>query len=194
MTGKMRLVLVVSILLVSGIFAYAAIDQAAKQVTDPVCGMKIDPATAKYKFDFEGKTWYFCSEGCLNKFKADPCKFCQLEAKEKAEKTKTAVAGGKDMNKAKEMGKDMVGTKPAMAKEGCSGECAMKDVKFEVTNLPNGVMVKVTSDNPEVVKKIQEMHKNGQAGCCRMHGKDAVDPKTGKDAVAGKPAGKCCSK
>lgn len=174
-TVKMRVVLVVSILLVSGIFAYAAIDQAAKQATDPVCGMKIDPATAKYKFDFEGKTWYFCSEGCLNKFKADPCKFCRLEAKEKAEKPKTALAGGKDV----------VGTKPAMAKEGCSGACAMKDVKFEVSNLPNGVLVKITSDNPEVVKKIQEMHKNGQAGCCHM---------PGKDAAAGKPAGKCCSK
>ena len=33
---------------------------------------------------------------------------------------------------------------------------AMKDAKYEVTNTPDGVTMKITSYKPEVVKKIQE--------------------------------------
>jgi len=39
---------------------------------------------------------------------------------------------------------------------------AMKDVKIEATNIANGVTVKITSDNPEVVKQIQEHKANCQ--------------------------------
>jgi Cu+-exporting ATPase len=39
---------------------------------DPVCGMTVDPATAKHRFDYEGETYYFCSAGCRTKFAADP--------------------------------------------------------------------------------------------------------------------------
>lgn len=42
-------------------------------VTDPVCGMKIDPATAKGgKSSFEGHDYYFCNPKCKSKFDADP--------------------------------------------------------------------------------------------------------------------------
>ena len=39
---------------------------------DPVCGMTVDPATAKHRWDHQGKTYVFCCNGCLEKFKADP--------------------------------------------------------------------------------------------------------------------------
>jgi Cu+-exporting ATPase len=39
---------------------------------DPVCGMTVDPATAKHRFDYQGDTHYFCSAGCRTKFAADP--------------------------------------------------------------------------------------------------------------------------
>ena len=39
---------------------------------DPVCGMDVDPATAKFHFEYSGKTYYFCCGGCLEKFRADP--------------------------------------------------------------------------------------------------------------------------
>lgn len=42
---------------------------------DPVCGMDVDPDTAKYHHQHAGKDYYFCSEGCLKKFKADPEKY-----------------------------------------------------------------------------------------------------------------------
>lgn len=41
-------------------------------VTDPVCGMKIDPETAQHRYELDGSSYYFCSARCLEKFKADP--------------------------------------------------------------------------------------------------------------------------
>lgn len=38
---------------------------------DPVCGMTVDPATAAGKFEYKGKTYYFCNPHCLHKFSAD---------------------------------------------------------------------------------------------------------------------------
>jgi P-type Cu+ transporter len=41
-------------------------------VRDPVCGMNVDPATSKHRFDHRGETFHFCSAGCRTKFAADP--------------------------------------------------------------------------------------------------------------------------
>ena len=40
-------------------------------VTDPVCGMRIDPAHAAGVRTFESLTFHLCSHGCLLKFDAD---------------------------------------------------------------------------------------------------------------------------
>ncbi|PYR15045.1 MAG: copper-transporting ATPase [Acidobacteria bacterium] len=42
---------------------------------DPVCGMTVDPARAAGSFEYGGTTHYFCSNGCLAKFSADPQRF-----------------------------------------------------------------------------------------------------------------------
>ena len=42
---------------------------------DPVCGMSVDPATAKHKAEHAGATYYFCSAGCRGKFVAEPAKY-----------------------------------------------------------------------------------------------------------------------
>ncbi len=47
----------------------------ADAVTDPVCGMKVDPATAAAKVVRGKETCYFCSTGCRAKFDADPDKY-----------------------------------------------------------------------------------------------------------------------
>src|SRR5688572_27776056 len=40
---------------------------------DPVCGMTVDPATARGgSFEHAGTTYYFCSAGCRTKFSTDP--------------------------------------------------------------------------------------------------------------------------
>jgi Cu+-exporting ATPase len=50
-------------------------DNAAEGVIDPVCGMTVDPHTAKHRADYRGHTYYFCSAGCREKFVADPQKY-----------------------------------------------------------------------------------------------------------------------
>ena len=42
---------------------------------DPVCGMDVDPHTAKHKAEHGGRTYYFCAAGCRTKFIADPARY-----------------------------------------------------------------------------------------------------------------------
>ena len=46
---------------------------------DPVCGMKVDPHTAKHRHEHQGRPYYFCSAGCRTKFIADPDKYLSPE-------------------------------------------------------------------------------------------------------------------
>ena len=51
-------------------------DQAGTgKAVDPVCGMSVDPATAKHTFEHDGQRYHFCSEGCRAKFAAAPESF-----------------------------------------------------------------------------------------------------------------------
>lgn len=42
---------------------------------DPVCGMTVDPATARRTSEYQGTTLYFCSPGCKKAFDADPASY-----------------------------------------------------------------------------------------------------------------------
>ncbi len=44
---------------------------------DPICKMKVDEKTAKFKSEHEGKTYYFCSAGCKADFDGDPGKYIE---------------------------------------------------------------------------------------------------------------------
>ncbi len=49
---------------------------ANRLVTDPVCGMKVDPMTAKGgQTQYGGETYFFCNPKCKTKFEADPEKY-----------------------------------------------------------------------------------------------------------------------
>ena len=50
---------------------------ASKEVVDPVCGMTIDPADAVGHVDYNGQTYDFCAESCLQRFKADPARYVE---------------------------------------------------------------------------------------------------------------------
>jgi len=52
-------------------------------VTDPVCGMEIEPQTAFSKIEQEGHIIYFCSKHCEEEFKKNPKKYLSKMAKEK---------------------------------------------------------------------------------------------------------------
>jgi P-type Cu+ transporter len=48
-------------------------------VRDPVCGMTVDPSSARASVEHAGKAYYFCSPGCAAKFRADPEKYLAAE-------------------------------------------------------------------------------------------------------------------
>jgi heavy metal translocating P-type ATPase len=50
-------------------------DASASAAKDPVCGMTVDPHTAKHRHTHEGHPYYFCSGRCREKFIADPTKY-----------------------------------------------------------------------------------------------------------------------
>jgi P-type Cu+ transporter len=52
--------------------------------TDPVCGMKVDPATAKHRFSHKGEDYFFCSARCRERFAAEPEKFLKPRESEPA--------------------------------------------------------------------------------------------------------------
>jgi Cu+-exporting ATPase len=54
---------------------HAAPVEAGTTVLDPVCGMRVDPASSRHHTEHDGQTVHFCSAGCRTKFIADPPKY-----------------------------------------------------------------------------------------------------------------------
>jgi YHS domain-containing protein len=46
-------------------------------VLDVVCQMEVDEKTAKWKSEYEGKTYYFCAPTCKQKFDTNPAKYAK---------------------------------------------------------------------------------------------------------------------
>jgi xanthine dehydrogenase accessory factor len=49
--------------------------EAPQQAVDPVCEMMVDVASARWTFDHEGTTYYFCAPGCRKAFSNEPAAF-----------------------------------------------------------------------------------------------------------------------
>jgi YHS domain-containing protein len=47
----------------------------AAMAIDPVCKMKVDEKTAKFRSAYYGKTYYFCVPGCKKEFDKNPKKY-----------------------------------------------------------------------------------------------------------------------
>ncbi|MBC7052147.1 YHS domain-containing protein, partial [Salmonella enterica subsp. enterica serovar Enteritidis] len=54
-----------------------ALSPAVRTERDPVCGMTVEPARAKHQLEHDGNNVYFCSAGCVAKFRADPARYAQ---------------------------------------------------------------------------------------------------------------------
>ncbi len=154
---------------------------------DPVCGMSVKTADAKYTYDYKGTTYYFCSQGCRDSFSKDPEKY--LAKKDVAKPTGRGMGMG--------MGGGMHGQtmqmKPGekMAAGTCNCPMMLEDVEKKFENTKDGVVVTLTSKNPETVKKIQEHAAMMKEGKCPMMGKSAEPGKSGA-ADEGCPMGKDC--
>ncbi len=55
--------------------AQAAGPATPTQAIDPVCGMTVEIATARYTYAYAGQTYYFCAPGCKRSFSKKPEKY-----------------------------------------------------------------------------------------------------------------------
>jgi YHS domain-containing protein len=49
-------------------------------VTDPVCGMEIDPNEAAGTSEYQGQTYYFCAPGCKKQFDKNPQQYVNQQS------------------------------------------------------------------------------------------------------------------
>jgi YHS domain-containing protein len=50
-------------------------DGAGLERLDPVCLMDVDPATARWSSEYNGRTYYFCAPSCKKSFDRDPAAY-----------------------------------------------------------------------------------------------------------------------
>ena len=43
-----------------------------KAITDPVCGMKVEPGMTRLVSNYQGHSYWFCSEDCRRAFEKNP--------------------------------------------------------------------------------------------------------------------------
>jgi Cu+-exporting ATPase len=58
-----------------GLHGHQHRETTARTATDPVCGMKVDRATARYRTGYRGRDYVFCGTRCLERFAAAPERF-----------------------------------------------------------------------------------------------------------------------
>ena len=111
--------------------------QIIQDVIDPVCGMKVSPQTAKAKAEHDGRTWYFCCDGCRAKFEAAPHKYDGSQPAAPAV-VETAAEGAQYTCP---MHPEIVRDRP-----GACPKCgmALEPVAVTATNAPNPELVDMT--------------------------------------------------
>jgi len=58
-------------------------EQVSAPMTDPVCGMKVTPEN-EHSYEFDGSRYFFCCQGCAQKFSGDPAGYLSGEAQKAA--------------------------------------------------------------------------------------------------------------
>lgn len=150
---------------------------------DPVCKMSVKIVGATHTAEYLGKTYYFCSEDCKTAFLKEPAKFAPKEGAETPAVAAVApVAATPECTRMKDT------PKPGCAQMGhegegmqmkkmhgmaggcpmCGGMAGKADIAVE--NTADGAVVRITSKDPEAVKKIQE-HLAAMKAACDKHEK-----------------------
>jgi YHS domain-containing protein len=195
------------VLVISGI----AQQQAEEKVVCPVCGHEFNKSEAKATYEYEGKTYYFCSDGCREKFMKNPENYlekkeemkavytCPMHPEVKSDKPGKCPKCGMNLEKKMmpmehmeaHMHQEMM-PKEQMDKEMMPKKCEEvaccpmmgvmnhKDIEMNVENIQDGIAVKITSKNADVVKKIQEMAAKMKEMCCK---KEAEKEEVKKEEV-----------
>ncbi len=61
--------------------------QRSFSAKDLVCGMTVDPDSSDHRYEYKEKTYVFCSEHCLHKFKSEPGKYIKETGSDKDTKS-----------------------------------------------------------------------------------------------------------
>ncbi len=96
-----------------------------RETLDPVCGMRVDPSSASASREYGGKRYYFCSDGCAERFQAEPSKYVasrppRYEDQPAQQKTASWAAAGGRITYTCPMHPDVRRQAP-----GACGECGM---------------------------------------------------------------------
>ncbi|HET9844271.1 MAG TPA: heavy metal translocating P-type ATPase [Nitrospira sp.] len=81
---------------------------------DPVCGMTVHPESAAGSYVHEGKRYYFCSPGCLARFREDPTHY--LIPPEQRSQEPIAIPAGATVEYICPMDPEIVETKPGVCR------------------------------------------------------------------------------
>jgi Cu+-exporting ATPase len=103
-------------------------------VRDPVCGVSVDPATAKHRLSHAGHDHFFCSSRCREKFAADPDAYL-ARAEQKPVEPSAAAHG---------QARWTCPMHPEIVRDG-PGNCPICGMALEPVGLP------VDGPNPELV-------------------------------------------
>ena len=48
------------------------LDESTRLLIDPVCTMKVDDESTEFTTEYDGITYFFCSNACKEEFETDP--------------------------------------------------------------------------------------------------------------------------
>ncbi len=93
-TLRNRVIFPLAVMALAALLApVVAMAQAPASAKDPVCGMTVNTADAKYSSTHAGTTYYFCSESCKQKFDKEPAKYVAKQGEKPAVSAKDPICG-----------------------------------------------------------------------------------------------------
>ena len=142
-------------------------------VTDPICGMSVDPARAAGKHEYNSEVFYFCSPHCLRKFKENPENFLNPSTEQP---TYTQAHGSGHINqrpaqRAKNSAGGYVCPMDPEVRESKPGACPKCGMALEAESpaMPSVKTEYVCPMHPEIVRS--------EPGSCPICGM-ALEPRT----------------
>ncbi len=187
--------------------------QTPDTAKDPVCGMNVKIATAKYTSEYKGTKYYFCGESCKTSFDKDPEKYLakpgsgmmggmgggmmkhDMAASQTPDTAKDPVCGMSVKISTAKYSSDYKGTKYYFCSEGCKTSFDKEPEKYLAKQTPpagGGMMAGGKMEScpimlPDVEKKVQNT-KDGVI--ITLSSKNAETVKKIQDHMAKMAAGK----
>ena len=138
-------------------------EDVQRDAIDPVCGMTVTPQTAAATVVHDGQTYYFCSQACRERFRAEPAKYTRHQPAQTTRTTTHPPTGDTDVDYTCPM-------HPEVRQQG-PGACPTCGMALEpATVTAPGPRIEYTCPmHPEIVRD--------QPGSCPICGM-ALEPRT----------------